>query len=96
VITKIAIPGVKAGESKAFEAAMQEAKQIIATAPDFMGLSVSPCIEHTHQYLLQVQWRTLADHTDGFRNSANMAAGRYFSTISMIQRPLCNTMQRLS
>ena len=35
----------------------------------FVSLSLSRCMEKASDYLLLVQWRTLEDHTIGFRQS---------------------------
>jgi heme-degrading monooxygenase HmoA len=61
---------VKAGQEEAFEAAFGQAKQIIASMPGFISLELQRCIEIRRRYLLLVRWRTLQDHTVGFRASA--------------------------
>jgi heme-degrading monooxygenase HmoA len=38
--------------------------------PGFVELSLSHGIERPSVYLLIVKWRTLADHTEGFRGSS--------------------------
>jgi len=48
---------------------MQEAKTIIASMKGFISLAVRPCFEQDSQYLLEVRWETLEDHTVGFRGS---------------------------
>ena len=58
---------VKAGEEAAFEAAFAEAKAIIAAMPGFVSLELQRCLERRGRYLLLVRWRTLEDHTVGFR-----------------------------
>ncbi|HTE39700.1 MAG TPA: antibiotic biosynthesis monooxygenase [Steroidobacteraceae bacterium] len=60
---------VKPGQESAFEAAFEEAKSIIASMPGFVSLELQRCIETRHRYLLLVRWRTLGDHTVGFRTS---------------------------
>jgi heme-degrading monooxygenase HmoA len=60
---------VRDGQAAAFEAAMKEARPLIAATPGFLGLEVRPCLERPGSYLLLVQWRTLEDHTEGFRTS---------------------------
>ena len=60
---------VKSGQEDAFEVAFAEAKSIIASMPGFVSLELQRCIETPTRYLLLVQWRTLEDHTIGFRTS---------------------------
>lgn len=70
MILEHALLNVKPGEEAAFEAAMTDAKSIIASMKGFQGLEVRRCMETTSQYLLLVRWDTLEDHTVGFRESA--------------------------
>lgn len=64
-----AVLQVMAGQEAAFEEAFTEAKSIIAASPGFRSLVLSRCVEDSARYLLLVQWRTLEDHTEGFRGS---------------------------
>ena len=45
------------------------AQEIIAASPGFCSLRLSQCIERPGGYLLLVEWKTLEDHTVGFRGS---------------------------
>lgn len=58
------------GQEREFEAAFAEAKAIIASMPGFQTLTLSRCLERPSTYLLLVEWDALADHTEGFRGSA--------------------------
>ena len=60
---------VRHGQEAAFEAAMREALPLIAATDGFEGLEIRPCLDRTSLYLLLVRWRTLEDHTVGFRQS---------------------------
>lgn len=60
---------VKPGEAGAFEAAMAEARPLIAASPGFRGIEVRPAVEAENQYLLLVQWDDVESHRDGFRKS---------------------------
>ena len=71
MILETAQLNVKPGQAKAFETAMAEAKAIIAAMPGFIDLAVRPCLDVENQYLLEVRWRRLEDHTEGFRGSAD-------------------------
>jgi heme-degrading monooxygenase HmoA len=70
MILEHALLPVKPGREAAFVAAFDEAKQIIASTPGFVSLSLSRCQERTSAFLLLVQWETVEDHTEGFRGSA--------------------------
>lgn len=69
MILESAILNVRAGQSEAFEAAMAQARPLIAATPGFQGLEVRPCLERSGSYLLLVRWDKLEDHTEGFRKS---------------------------
>lgn len=58
------------GQEDAFEQAMQQATSIISAMPGFRKLQVSRGVERPDSYLLVVEWDTLEDHTEGFRESA--------------------------
>ena len=60
---------VRKGEAGAFEAAMAEARPLIAASPGFRGIEVRPALEAENLYLLLVQWDDVASHRDGFRAS---------------------------
>ncbi len=70
MIVEHALLHVRSGEESAFEAAMAEAKPLIAASPGFLGIEVRPAIETPGLYLLLVRWETVADHRKGFRQSA--------------------------
>jgi heme-degrading monooxygenase HmoA len=69
MITEHALLNVRSGQESAFEAAMNDARHIIATMPGFSSLEVRPAAEQSGLYLLLVQWETIAHHRDGFRKS---------------------------
>jgi len=70
MILESALLDVKPGAEAAFEAAMKEARPLIAATPGFYSISVQRCLETPNRYLLLVEWETLEDHTVGFRQSA--------------------------
>ena len=70
MILEQAVLDVKPGEESAFEAAFARAQRIIAGSPGYLSHELQRCIERPNRYLLLVRWRTLADHTEGFRKSA--------------------------
>ena len=60
---------VRAGSEAAFEAAVAEAKPLIEASPGFISLEIRRPLDLGQPYLLLVQWRSVADHRDGFRTS---------------------------
>jgi heme-degrading monooxygenase HmoA len=69
MVLEHALLQVRVGEEAAFEAAIAEAKPLIAASPGFAGIEVRPAVEKQGLYLLLVRWELIADHRDGFRKS---------------------------
>jgi len=76
MILEAALLTVKPGLETAFEAALVDAKPLIAASPGFRSLTVRPCLEQPGHYLLLVEWDRLEDHTEGFRKSDRYAKWR--------------------
>jgi heme-degrading monooxygenase HmoA len=70
MILESALLDVKPGAEAAFQAAMKEARPLIAATPGFRSIAVRRCLETPNRYLLLVEWEKLEDHTIGFRQSA--------------------------
>jgi heme-degrading monooxygenase HmoA len=70
VILEQAVLDVKPGQAAQFEAAFREAQRIISASPGYLSHELRRCLENPNRYLLLVRWRTLEDHTVGFRQSA--------------------------
>ncbi|MGH6650385.1 MAG: antibiotic biosynthesis monooxygenase family protein [Sphingopyxis sp.] len=60
---------VRAGSEAAFEAAVAEARPLIAASPGFISLQIRRPTSIGQPYLLLVEWRSVEDHRDGFRQS---------------------------
>ena len=69
MILESAALDVKPGQTDEFEAAFRRAQRIIAASPGYLSHELQRCIERPNRYLLLVRWRTLRDHTEGFRQS---------------------------
>jgi heme-degrading monooxygenase HmoA len=69
MILEVAILHIKTGQTDDFEAAFRQASPIIAASAGYLGHELQKCVENDHQYLLLVRWKTLEDHTIGFRGS---------------------------
>lgn len=69
MILEVAILNVRPGQTAEFEAAFREAEQYIASIPGYISHQLKQCVENSDRYLLLVEWRSLEDHTVGFRQS---------------------------
>jgi heme-degrading monooxygenase HmoA len=69
MILEAAVLNVRPGQEAAFEAAMRKARPLIEETPGFISISVRRCVETPNRYLLLVSWKTIEDHTIGFRQS---------------------------
>ena len=90
MILEHAILDVDPGEVADYKAVLKEALPFIAATPGFMRLEIRPCLEKQGRYLLLVEWRELADHTVGFRNSDRYQAWkdllhRFYSPFPLVE-----------
>ena len=69
MILEMAVLNIMQGQTSAFESAFATASEIIASMPGYVSHQLQHCIEDENRYLLLVQWKTLEDHTVGFRDS---------------------------
>ncbi|WP_054958560.1 antibiotic biosynthesis monooxygenase family protein [Paenibacillus dakarensis] len=70
MILEVAVLNIKPGLTSDFEAAFKEASSIIASMKGYISHEIQHCIEDDHKYMILVKWKTLEDHTVGFRESA--------------------------
>ena len=68
-ILEVAMLDVKPGQEAEFEAAFSKAQLIIASMPGYESHQLQRCVEQGNRYILLVTWRSLEDHTVGFRES---------------------------
>ncbi|MFJ1790829.1 antibiotic biosynthesis monooxygenase family protein [Kitasatospora griseola] len=71
MILESALLDVRPGQEDDFLAAFTEARPLIAAQRGFRSLELRRCLDEgsTSRFLLQVEWETLEDHTEGFRRS---------------------------
>ena len=69
MILEVAKLQVKPNLLDQFEKDFQKASQYISSIKGYINHSLQKCIEQENQYLLLVNWETLEDHTEGFRQS---------------------------
>jgi heme-degrading monooxygenase HmoA len=66
---EMAVLQVKPGRETEFQEAFRIAEPIIAGSPGHLSHELHRCVEDPSRFLLLVRWRTLDDHTRGFRGS---------------------------
>ena len=71
MILEAAILNVIPKQTQSFEADFAKAQTIISQMSGFKSLQLKRCIENSSRYLLLVEWQSLTDHTEGFRQSAD-------------------------
>ena len=69
MILEMAVLQVKPGRADEFREAFRAAEPIIAGSTGYVSHELHRCVEVPNQFLLLVRWRTLEDHTRGFRGS---------------------------
>jgi heme-degrading monooxygenase HmoA len=71
MILEHAILIVRPGQQHEFEITMGKAIPLISASPGFLGIDVRRDVKNANQFLLLVRWKTIEDHTEGFRKSDN-------------------------
>ena len=69
MITEIAILNIKNQQSQEFEINLSKAEKFISKMSGYIHHELLKCVEQEDKYLLVVRWKTLEDHTIGFRKS---------------------------
>ena len=64
---------IRPGQSGDFELAFKQAQSIIGSMHGHISHELQRCLEVKDQYLLLVRWRTIEDHTVGFRAHPDFA-----------------------
>ena len=70
MVLEVAMLDVKPGQEAEFEIAFGKAQVIISAMPGYESHQLQRCVERRNRYILLVNWRSLEDHTIGFRESA--------------------------
>lgn len=77
MILEIADFRIQPGQQAAFEAAIREGiGKALSQSPGFIRASVQRGVESPERYVLLVEWQTLEDHMQGFRNGPLFAVWR--------------------
>ena len=69
MITEIALLKIRPGQSDAFEDAFIIAQPIIESMNGYIQHELQQCLEEENKYMLVVRWKTIEDHTIGFKQS---------------------------
>jgi len=69
MVTEIADIVVNPGSAEQFPAAFQRGVAHLVEAGGFRGARLTQSVETPERFVLLVEWDTLEDHTEGFRNS---------------------------
>ncbi|KGY13081.1 antibiotic biosynthesis monooxygenase [Vibrio tubiashii] len=70
MILEVAILDVKPSLEEEFEQNFAQAQAIISSMQGYVSHQLQRCVEKPNRYVLLVNWQTLADHEQGFRQSA--------------------------
>jgi heme-degrading monooxygenase HmoA len=76
MIIEVATIKVKPGDEAAFEAAVRKAADVFRRAPGCIGFALTRCVEDPQHFDVVIRWKTLEDHTVGFRGSPLFAEWR--------------------
>ncbi len=76
MVLEHAVINIRPGANQEFEAALGKARAVVAEADGFVSLNLHRGIETPDQYLLLIEWKTLEDHTVGFRQSERFTRWR--------------------
>jgi len=69
MILEAAVLSIDPARGGEFERAFAEARKIISAMPGFNSFELQRGLETPGRYLLLVEWRSVEDHTVGFRQS---------------------------
>ena len=69
MILEVAVLDIQPGREDEFERAFTAAQPLISSMGGFISLELQRCVERQNRYILLVRWRSLQDHTVGFRQS---------------------------
>jgi heme-degrading monooxygenase HmoA len=91
MIVELAMINVRAGTEKQFLQKFAEAQRVLAGSEGHLSYTLRRSIEHPHRFALTVEWRTLEDHTQGFRGSEafkqwRALIGPFFESPPVVER----------
>ena len=69
MVLEVATLDIVQGQEEEFEKAFEKTQHIIISMQGYQSHQLQKCLENSSRYILLVNWRTLEDHTIGFRES---------------------------
>lgn len=86
-VTELAIFRIERGQGPQFEAAFAGVLSLLAEADGYLQHRLTPTLDEAELYLLQVEWRDLAAHTQGFEPS--QAHAQFISALApfLVEEP---------
>ncbi|MDP9082748.1 MAG: antibiotic biosynthesis monooxygenase [Pseudomonadota bacterium] len=84
---------IQPGSEDKFEAAFPKAIRVLAASGGYMSHELRRSIETPNRYALMVQWKTLEDHTVGFRASPAFAEWRRHIGLFFASAPVVEHFQ---
>lgn len=70
---------VPADRDREFEGAWSEAQKVLRDAPQCLGYEVVRGFEEPENYVVRIEWSSVAEHEQGFRQSP--AFGQFFAAV---------------
>ena len=69
MVLEVAALQVRAGQAGEFEDTFKKAQSILSSMKGYVSHELQRSVEIENRYLLLVRWKTIEDHTEGFRGS---------------------------
>ncbi len=64
---------IETADAEAFEAAYKKASEALDASPFCKGYELAHGIEESENWILRIQWTSVAEHEQGFRSSPGFA-----------------------
>ena len=81
--------GIPPEQAAEFEQAYQRAAQVLDEAPECLSYELSKGVEEPEHYILRIEWKSVQEHEQGFRNSPGFQ--EFFAAI----RPFFNQIDEM-
>jgi heme-degrading monooxygenase HmoA len=90
MVLEIAFFSIRPEDKARFESAFTEARKLLSASEGFIAHQLQRCIEVDGRYALLVQWRSVDDHMQGFRESPRFPQwrallGPYFAAAPVVE-----------
>jgi heme-degrading monooxygenase HmoA len=90
MILEAATLSITPAQSAQFEAAFNEARELISAMPGFIAHQLQRSLETEGRYLLLVQWQSVEHHMVGFRQSPQFVRwrallGPFFALVPVVE-----------